>query len=1107
LHTPQLCCDWVLDYWDNNGTLTNSGTGLFNVTVENTNGTVLLEINGTNIIATNYSENKYNASYEFIQAGVYEYKWHSWGNGTNENHNFSETRYYTVNYLCIPNLVNTSWSSWENLTCSSTQMNQSRFLTEYDENNCETVENVTYYDYQLVGPEYQNTSWSEWDEGICLGENLNKTRNLTQYDIYGCASNTTYFEYNVSYADLTFTDWSEWSNLTCVEDNMNQSQNRTQYDSNNLGCFVNLTEYSYNLTGPLWQSTSWSEWINISCLSDDTMNQSRNSLSYDLYDCAENSTIFEYRATEECDFCIPSSTNSSWTDWQNQGDCGINDLQLQNKSKTEYDENFCYEQTGLESDYFENITYWEFQNVSCNYCSYSIVNTSWSEWTNISCLPDNTMNQSRFKTEYDENYEVCYLVTELESDLWNNGENNTYYEYRNIEFCEYDIPVLINLISPPANYKVDSDDSVNVTFNCSVITIEELSNISLFITDYENENFELNQTTEFTGTLNNSEWEIELNPGNYTWNCFAEDVFGNNSFSELNRTIFIGFVDSDGDGIRDSEDNLHGDESYVNFSGVSNLTIIIGNETNLTTFDDEQDIIFYDSSQKILNFTHNFSKSTLNLSEVKIIKSEDYILVDLSEQLQEDYNKTIYLENNNFVSLCVLDFEINSIEEMSEDCDGANETDFTSCLGNYTGILENNILCIEEDLIIEVSNLKYSAIRGIPLTPSSIDTPLGDSSKSSGRDSSSGGGGIFSPVKCIPEWNCTRWSFCDKDFMQTRKCFDINECNNETGRPIEKRECPDMLFDVLITLKKRNIFFGRDIEFYVDLKEVYHKEIVDIEVVYRIIRNDQIFYEEKETIAIEEALYYLKKIENPNLPSGEYVLQVVVNYGKNQTAASSYPFRILNRNTFLFYLVVIILFGVLGFIAYNWYVLRKEQEEIKKYLLGFKSFAKEKVLQKSSILPEKNVEKKRIYPPIPPVLRIKRKKAIKISITEKNVLTILEGVKRDDGINLIKKYLNYSDFQINVAIISLTKKKLLKKIFVLERENEVKWYFHTKNVKDSMINDKLRFEKNMGWDFEEVLENEKDDSDEFKKKMGWDFKMVLREEKGREVFSKERNKN
>jgi len=85
------------NYWDNNATLIGSGIGLFNVTVTNTNGTVLLEINNTNITATNLTANVYNATYNFTSSGAYSYKWISWGNGTSHLLNYSANRYYTIN--------------------------------------------------------------------------------------------------------------------------------------------------------------------------------------------------------------------------------------------------------------------------------------------------------------------------------------------------------------------------------------------------------------------------------------------------------------------------------------------------------------------------------------------------------------------------------------------------------------------------------------------------------------------------------------------------------------------------------------------------------------------------------------------------------------------------------------------------------------------------------------------------------------------------------------------------------------------------------------------------------------------------------------------------
>lgn len=87
------------NYYDNNASLLNSGIGLFNVTLLNTNGTVWLDINGNNYTATNVSGSAtvFNATYTFTSGGTYSYRWWAYGNGSSTNKNKSDERNYTVN--------------------------------------------------------------------------------------------------------------------------------------------------------------------------------------------------------------------------------------------------------------------------------------------------------------------------------------------------------------------------------------------------------------------------------------------------------------------------------------------------------------------------------------------------------------------------------------------------------------------------------------------------------------------------------------------------------------------------------------------------------------------------------------------------------------------------------------------------------------------------------------------------------------------------------------------------------------------------------------------------------------------------------------------------
>ena len=87
------------DLWDDNATLTDSGTGHFNVSVSYTNGTVWLQINSTNVSSANLSQWVYNTTHGFTTNGTYSYIWWAYGNGTSNNLNSSATitRVYQVN--------------------------------------------------------------------------------------------------------------------------------------------------------------------------------------------------------------------------------------------------------------------------------------------------------------------------------------------------------------------------------------------------------------------------------------------------------------------------------------------------------------------------------------------------------------------------------------------------------------------------------------------------------------------------------------------------------------------------------------------------------------------------------------------------------------------------------------------------------------------------------------------------------------------------------------------------------------------------------------------------------------------------------------------------
>lgn len=129
--------------------------------------------------------------------------------------------------------------------------------------------------------------------------------------------------------------------------------------------------------------------------------------------------------------CAANWVNTSWGAWNNETGCQLNDSTVKRTNLTQYDDNYCVGSS--------NTTFYNYSNDTCNYCSYLVVNTSWSSpVTNYSeCLSTNLQNLSQNKTEYDSHKFNCSDVTGIDADLWNSGVNNTYYTWWTNMSCNY----------------------------------------------------------------------------------------------------------------------------------------------------------------------------------------------------------------------------------------------------------------------------------------------------------------------------------------------------------------------------------------------------------------------------------------------------------------------------------------------------------------------------------------------------------------------------------------------------------------------------------------------------------------------------------------------
>ena len=262
---------------------------------------------------------------------------------------------------------------------------------------------------------------------------------------------------------------------------------------------------------------------------------------------------------------------------------------------------------------------------------------------------------------------------------------------------------------------------------------------------YNGTNWTNNSVASYT---NGQEIEIIKNTttslGDINWTWYFNDTAGNSNQSDI-WSVSINSMDSDNDGLLDIADPLWYNESNVTNSGVTSLNITVGGNTTEGIFNEIQEMNFYYETTLMINFSHNFTQSVLDLSNITITKTATSLIVDLSSQLQSSYNKTIYITDDSFITLCVKDEEISSISEMSSGCTGSNETDFTSCLGG--SLSSGGINCTDLGSTIKVDNLQYSAIRGTQASSSS-------SSSSSSSEGSSSGGGSCPPGTSLIDRKC-----------------------------------------------------------------------------------------------------------------------------------------------------------------------------------------------------------------------------------------------------------------------------------------------------------------------------------------------------------------
>jgi len=161
--------------------------------------------------------------------------------------------------------------------------------------------------------------------------------------------------------------------------------------------------------------------------------------------------------------------------------------------------------------------------------------------------------------------------------------------------------------------------------------------------------------------------------------------------------------------------------------------------------------------------------------------------------------------------------------------------------------------------------------------------------------SSGGGSTTIIETSCNYDWDCTSWNLCS-DGKQTRKCTNIGTCTGSDNKPLEERECSDVLFDVLLKIKDIGSIQNNTIRFSLQLLEQMNAGKIDVNIKYTLIdSNNTEIFRQIETRAVQGNLTYDKEITDINFVPGEYVLRVDILYGNLQRAFTEYKFIVNDK--------------------------------------------------------------------------------------------------------------------------------------------------------------------------------------------------------------------
>jgi len=276
--------------------------------------------------------------------------------------------------------------------------------------------------------------------------------------------------------------------------------------------------------------------------------------------------------------------------------------------------------------------------------------------------------------------------------------------------------------------------------------------------------------------------------------------------AEISITVTDVPEDEDGDGEYDGiNDNVVYNPEKVDTNIESLALVINGSDDTSQIFEGVQTVEIKEAEEPIVSFDYDFDATeSLNLVNLSITKQEENATqgsIIIKGITLVNTTKTAYINDiSESDYLCIKDAEIASITEISEDCDGEDET---LILCSAEGTTENGYTCTDIGDKYKVDGLQHSGAKetefcGDNICQSEESCSLCSMDCGACPTTSTGYGASSSkkitiiesePVECERvSRECNDWNQCIKAGIQSRSCEIIEECGDRTKTKTEWEE-------------------------------------------------------------------------------------------------------------------------------------------------------------------------------------------------------------------------------------------------------------------------------------------------------------------------------